>query len=75
MGKQFRPSYPLGPTSPIGRLHGQRLFTPRTLEEAFGPGASLPTQSTDRPIDRIVGRVCALIVAVGFGLLALRTWL
>lgn len=47
------------------------LRAPRTLEEAFGPGAVLETRReafADR-LDRLVGRLCiAVLLAIGAGI-------
>ena len=44
------------------------LRTPRTLEEARGPGARLEVERANR-WDRIVGRACLLVAAFALALL------
>lgn len=47
-------------------LSNRGLRTPRTLGEAFGPAATYRGLVNDHErADRLIGRVCALVLAIG----------
>ena len=60
----------------IGSATQLRSATPRTMNDAFGPYARLPTtESTSDRVDRLIGRFCVAVLCAAISLLIASAWI